>query len=258
MKTYFLKTISISILILLLASCATMKVKNSDKKVDKVQRIALFSTMIGKIQQPTFPLIDAAVFNAKTNSIADQIMDMQKQNIDKCREIVALSLKKTFKCDVIFGDSLQSQSGYTLLKDTYNNRNALRIDNDNYPFVITATGDINPFKFENGMVVSYFSESENYKNIISELSKKVNSDLIAISFSTLSVANVGMLGIMGTLRLDTYLYLFDNTGDLISKAHSWTKPATISGKEIDQYVSQLDNLSLIIEPMMNKIILNYK
>jgi hypothetical protein len=258
MKNNYFKVISLAIITIAFTSCATMKINYYGKKVDKVQNVALFSTMIGKIQQPLFPLIDAAAFNEKTNSIADQIMDLQKKNIDKCQEIVASSLKKTFNCKVLYADSLHTSAGFAELKEKYDFKNSLRIENDHYPLIITAKDDINPFRFERGDVIKYFNNSIIYKTMISELGKKINTDLIAVSYSTLTVAGVGMFGIYGYLRLDTYLYMFDKDGDLISDAHTWSKPTNISGKQIEEYKAQLDNLSIIIEPMMNKVILNYQ
>ena len=58
--------------------------------------MTLISTYIGKIEQPVLPLIAAAAFNAKTNKIADQIMDMQSKSVDTHREITAKTIEKYF------------------------------------------------------------------------------------------------------------------------------------------------------------------
>jgi hypothetical protein len=185
-------------------------------------------------------------------------MDMQKKNIDNYREIVASSLKKNFNCEVIFGNSLQEKTEFAELKEKFNFPNALRIEDDNYPMLINSSNDINPFRFENGKVLEFFKVPSNYKNTISEICKKVNSDLITISYSTLTVRGVSGFGIRGYLRLDTYIYLFDKDGNLNSDGHTWSKQTNISGKQIEDYKSQLDNLSLIIEPMMSKVVINYQ
>ncbi len=121
---------------LILTSCATSYVSYYGKKVDKVQSITLFSTMIGKIQQPVFPLIDAAIFNAKTNSIADQIIDLQKNNIDHFREIVASSLNRNFNCEILYGPSLEAKTELNEIKINYDFQKALRIDNRHFPDTI--------------------------------------------------------------------------------------------------------------------------
>jgi hypothetical protein len=258
MKTNILTISCLFLLAFTVSSCSTMKVNYSGKKVDNIKEITLLSTMIGKIQQPIFPLIDAAGFNEKTNSIADQIMDMQKKNIDKYREIIAASLKKNFYCEVIFGNSLLEKPAFKELNEKYNFPEALRINNDNYPLIITCQNDINPFKYDNGKVLGYVKSPENYKSTIGEICKNINTDLIAISYSTLTVAGVGAFGIIGSLRLDTYIFLFDKEGDLISDGHTWSTPQNVSGKNIEDYKSQLDNLSLIIDPMMNKVAINFE
>jgi hypothetical protein len=258
MKNKIFRINYLAVIALVLSSCATMKINYSGKKIDNVQDITLLSTMLGKINQPVIPLIDAAGFNAKTNNLADQIMDMQKKNIDNYREIVASSLKKNFNCEVIVGNSLQEKPEFTELMEKFNFQNALRIENDHYPMIIAGSKDINPFRFENGKVLIFFTVPSNYKNTISEICRKLDSDLIAISYSTLTVSGVSAFGIRGALRLDTYIYLFDKEGDLISDGHTWSKPANISGKQIDDYRSQLDNLSIIIEPMMNKVVFNFQ
>lgn len=258
MKNNYLKLISLAIVAIALTSCATIRISHYGKKVDKVEKVALFSTMIGKIQQPIFPLIDAAVFNQKTNSIADQIMDLQKKNVDKCQVVVASSLEKNFNCKVLYADSLCNSIEYAELKENYDFKSSLRTNNDHFPLIITAKDDINPFRFENGDVIEYFNYNTDYKFIISELGKRINTDLIAVSYSTFTITGAGVFGIYGYLRLDTYLFLFDKYGDLISEAHTWSKPENISGNQIDEYQAQLDNLSIILEPMMDKLILKYK
>jgi hypothetical protein len=243
--------------LLLITSCATIKVKNSGTKTEPVKSIILFSTMIGRIQQPVLPLIDAAAFNEKTNSIADQIMDLQKQTIDNYREIISNSLKKHFNCEVFSAASLHSIPEFSELKAKHNYSKNLRVDNNHFPQIIIGSDDINPFQFENGKIIQYFKEPGNYKQIISEINTMLKSDLVAVSYSQLSVIGAGMFGAWGNLRLDTYIYLFDKDGVLVTEGHTWSKQANISGRELQQYKYQLDNLSWIIEPLMIKIAGNY-
>jgi len=258
MKNTSFKFLSLTIIAVILSSCATMKINYSGKKLDKVQNIVLISTMIGKIQLPLFPLIDAAAFNTKPNGIADKIMDIQKQNIDKFRETLAFSLKKNFNCNVLYANALQNATGYAEVKANYDFQNSLLINDEHYPLITLASNDINPFKFENGVVTSYFTNIANYKPAISAICKKLEADLIAFSYSNLTVVGVGAFGVVGYLRLDTYLYLFDKDGDLISDAHTWSSPISTRGKEVNDYKVQLDNLPLIMEPMMNKVVLNFQ
>lgn len=284
MKNNYLKVLSLAIAAIVFASCAKMKIKYYGKKVEKVESIALFSTMIGKIQQPFFPVLSSAIFNEKTNAIADQIIDLQKRNIDNCREIVALSLKKNFNCKILYADSLHALAGFAELKRKFDFKNSLRYadtlhaqtqpaglldqiglnrslrsENDFYPLIITAKDDINPFQFKKGDVPKYFYNSANYKAVIAELGKKTNTDLIAVSYSALDVTAAGRFGITwyGDLQLYTCLLLFDKEGDMIASAYTYSKPTRISGEKIEKYKEQLDKLQTIFEPMMNKVIVKF-
>jgi len=240
--------------IIAFTSCSTIKVNYYGNKVNDVQSVTLVSTMIGKVQQPIFPLIDAGIFNEKTNSIADKIMDVEKKNINNYQSIVAGSLKRNYNCPVIFGDSLQNLEGYSQLKSTFNKKRNLSIESNHFPFIITAEDDIYPFSFEKGNVLAYFKTPENYKAITSEIAKTVGTDLFAVSYSTLAVGSIGYFGIYGSLYLATYLYIFDKEGNLVADASSISKPTSVSGKKIDEYLNQLDNISIILDPMIQKLL----
>jgi len=235
MKKNVLKTIVLAILAIAFTSCSTMKINYYGKKIENVQSITLVSTMIGKFQQPIFPLLDAGMFNEKTIKIADRIMDIQQKNIDKYRDIVAGSLKTNFKCKVIYGDSLQNTDGFESLKSSSNFKNNLRTENDHFPYIITAKNDINPFRFEKGDVVKYFATPENYKSAIAKIGEKTNTEYIAVSYTTLAVGGVGYFGIYGYLMLDTYIYIFNKNGDLVADGRTWSKPTSIGGKEVEEY-----------------------
>jgi hypothetical protein len=241
------------------------KVKFYGRPKDEIKSITLFSTMIGKIQQPVLPLINAAMLNENTNSIADKIMDLQKKNIDSYRDVVAFSLMRNFNCEVKYGNSLQSAVEFNELKDSFNFIKALRTENANYPYITVASNDLNPFIFTGGYVLQYFTVRQNYKPVISILCNKLNTDALAVSYSYLSLevgnslVNAAIIGsVFGHLRLNTYIFLFDKKGDLISKGHSWSKITYTAGSQINDYKRQFDNLSLIIEPMMVKIAGNFQ
>ena len=257
MKNYSFSAIALTLAITVFSSCATMRVNYSGKKVQKVQSIALVSTMLGKLQQPLFPLIDAAIFNDKTDKIATQIMELQQQHINRCRETIASKLQETFSCTVLYSDSLHAIEGFSALKESYNFESALRIQSPYYPFIVTPSDDLIPFKFQNDNVLNFFANKANYKSTIAAIAQQTKTDLIAVSYSTLTVVGFGMFGIVGNLNLTTHLYLFDKEGDLITDAHTWSPTMAISGKEIRDYATQLNSLPIILKPMLDKVKLNF-
>lgn len=238
-----------------LSSCSTYNKFNTvyhyGQLKDNIQNITLFSTMIGKIKQPVIPVLPAVSINEQTNSIAGEIMDLQVQNIDKFREIVASSLKRHFKCEVKYGISLHSMAEYQELKEKTNNNDAPKLKNKHFPYVVLASNDFNPFELIEGDAVQYFSEPQNYKLKAQTICQGLNTDILAVSFSRLSMEWIS--GFIGGLHLDTYLFLFDRTGNLFSQGHAWSMTTLTTGSQILDYKQQFDNLSFILEPIMFKL-----
>lgn len=249
--------IQILFLFLLFASCATVRVKSYSKRTERVKNVVLLSTMIGKVKQPLFPLIDAAIFNDKTNSVAKEIIELQQNNIKSFRLNCAKAIKNGLRCNVLFGDSLCALPEYKALINSYSSKNNLLTGNGFFPTITMCDNDLAPFKFDNGKVTSFFRNIENYKSIIADIGSKVDADLFAVSFSELNVINVSSFGIMGTLRLDTYLYLFDKSGNLMTEGHSWSEKCRTSGKQMKDYSNQLLSFSPTILAMIRKIVLSY-
>lgn len=248
-----MKKIILLVPVFLLFSCNTLIVKNHMKDTEKPKNIVLFSTIIGKINEPALPILYAPKFNERTIAIASQLNDLEKQKIDNYRNTLASSLKNNFKCDVIFGNSLVSHKDFLALKQKYDNPKSLLTENEHFPNLITASNDINPFAFEKGNVIKYFYNPTNYKGVLSELSKTLNSDYIAISFSELRVMKIGYFAKNATVRLETYLYLFDQNGNLISEGLGWTDTSKVSGSDPKEYESILDNFEEAIEPLVQKL-----
>ena len=257
MKTKILKFSIWTLLLFTITSCSSIRISYYGRNNEKVQKIALISTMIGKVDQPIFPLIDAAMFNPKINKIADEIFDMEKRNVDNVRNRVAESLKTNFKVNVLFGDSLYNSLEYGDLKKNFDFKRALDTGNERFPFIIIPKNEINPFMFENGKVPAYFDEKQkNYTRPISEIANKLNADLVAVSYSYISTG-AGMFGINGLANALTYLYIFDKKGNLISSSYNVSKVTQISGSDVNQFNDVIDNILPMIEPMMNKVLDKY-
>jgi hypothetical protein len=253
MKTNFLKLSAWAILLFTFASCSTIRVSYYGRSEEKVKKIALVSTMIGKVDQQIFPLIDAAIFNAKVNKIADDIFEMEKRNVDKLRDRVGESLAANFKVNVIYGDSLYKLSEYGELKKKFDFKRALDTNNERFPFIIIPKKEINPFMFEKGNVISYFNETEkNYTQPISSIANKLKVELVAVSYSYISTG-AGSFGISGVAQAITYLFIFDKKGNLISSSTNFSKGTVVSGSNVDHFNTEIDNLMGMIDPMMIKV-----
>ena len=247
-----------SAVLILLTSCETLKVAHYGTHSEKIKKVTILSVMIDKINQPALPLIDAGIFNGKTNSIAEEIMVLQQEYTNEHRHILATSFENHFNCVVRYGDSLHNHPEYANLMAEFNMPGELYTGNNNFPMIAISDGDISPFVFNNENVKNYFLSETNYKPVLGKIAEKLNSDFIAIAYSFLGVQTVGMFGASGKLVLYTTLYIFNSEGVLVSKAQNISDALNVKGDDPESYALTLKKYSAILEPMMLELETKYK
>ena len=82
--------------------------------------------------------------------------------------------------------------------------------------------------------------------------KGMGWDFVAVSYSRLNVIGANAFGILGNLRLDSYLYMFDKFGDLVATGKAYSKFTNVKGKELYDYQSKIEDFSLISDPLTSK------
>jgi hypothetical protein len=260
MKTNKFQIVALVILSLTVTSCSTtLKVRTTiaQKPLPKLNTIALVSAQITPIVQPLIPLIDAAAFNKKTNSIADQIMDEQKKRVDKLRQTLAENMGKYFQSTIRYGAELQADKNFAVISSKYNFVNNLRIESNNFPYIMIASGDINPFPVDKAKIVQFFKDPINYKQIAKDICTTLGTDAIAVSYTNLFVINAAAFGMSGGLSLNSILYLFDKDGDMIASGSYYSNPTMINGKEINDYRMKLDEYNAVCDLIVSKTATDY-
>lgn len=251
-------TLLMGISLFLFFGCSTLKVTHYGKKSGKVEKIVLLYAMIDKIQQPVLPLIDASIFNGKTNSIANEIIIMQQEYADEHRDTLANILKHFFRCPVLFGKSLHEHNGFDALEENLKVEGALYTGDDNFPMIALSSGDFNPFAFHPDYIRHFFDTESNYQSIVAEIADRLGTDLVAIAYSRLQVVSVDAFGLGGKIALYSEIYLFDDQGNLITKAQNRSDSHYLGGKHPEKYAWILDNFTLIVQPMLPEIAINYR
>lgn len=248
-KSYYVLIIG---LLLCCTSCATLKVKTSTPYQNRsIEKIALVGTYIGRVKQPKFPLIDASAFNKRTNKISDEIMDHQAELVHEIEKLVQTELTKRIKQKVLTQDDF-TESGLAKLNDKYKFDSMIFIEHDHYPKLLS-TSKVNWFPFENGEVLEYFNNFSN-PSISQDICKFLEVDAFAISYTRLNVISAGMFGMNGNLRLDTHLYIFDQSGNVIGKSEAYTKPMAKKGKKFADYKLVFDQYPVIVSLLNQDII----
>lgn len=248
-------------LTVLLASCASLMEVPTAEKIEKIDKIGLISTYLG-IVKPSLPLIDAAILNGKTNSISGELIGIFETNIDQFRENAATSLKNNFNCEVIYGEKLQKSDGFDELNKTYQNENSLAKDDPNFPEILHATNDLNPFQFVNGDIDFYFNNSANYGNTIIDICQKLKLKYVAVVYSFLRTSP-GSIVLPATVYLINQLYIFDDSGRCIatntksfskmSRGSNSTVAMKLKPYEPESYQMALDNHPAFIDLTIKRV-----
>ena len=254
MKNHLTKLYFILISFLFISCAAPFTVIKSYQPVkqSEIKKIALFPVMIGGLQKPIFPLVDAAIFNKKPNSIASDIMQLQSKKVNGIRDDIATILEKYSKSKILYGESLKGSPSYSNLEKLHSSSSLITKD-PNFSSIILADGDINPFKFIDANVHSFFKFPANYKLTIINICKGLEVDAIAINYSFLAFRNVQLFGYTAKLNLNTHLYLFDKFGNIIGEGKASSKGFQSKGKDISEYELVLDDYSTIFAPLVQNI-----
>lgn len=251
MKKYLILLLGI----LVLSSCAKVRVLTVKPYSGAYsgKTMGYFPAYFGPIKQPVLPLIDAAAFNAKTNEIADQIMDMQKQKIDTIREQTRRTIEENYGFHIVTSRELENDTAFITLREKYNNLRALLVDDKNFPIITMASGDINIFNFQDGNVTEYLSNPQNSKYSVKQICNMLGLDGLIITYSRFNVIGVTGFGISGNIRLETYLYVYNQEGDLIAEGVVASKPEIIGGKYVEEYSNRLYDYPMLIKLLVLKL-----
>jgi hypothetical protein len=256
MKNEITKTIIFCIAIAFLASCSTVKVTYPVKYSNKIDKIAVTSTYLG-VYKPVLPLIDAAVMNERINSIAPEITNTLEENIDVLRETIARLLKEDLNCEVLYGSALHENPNFDEVKKNFSFEESLVNENRNFPGIVSSSGDLIPFDFNNGKIVPYFKDPKNYKYPVSEICNKLGVNYLFVSVSML-IPVPGSLMVRSKIALNTYMYLLNKDGECIANGRNVSKTVPYTPDEIEGYQLMLDAHSEVFTPVISKMVSKYK
>jgi hypothetical protein len=237
---------------LMLSSCITTKVQVNSKYSGAIpiDTLNLVSVVYGPVVQPVIPLIDAAAFNGRTNKISDQILEEQKGMTDVYKKILLRNLNDRVTTYIKTGDHFTDEAA-----EPYKAKEGILIDNKNFPVVWFDGEGMNLWDYGKGTNVSSIFESDpQLKSRIARFAREMNVNNVLVSFNRLAVIGVGMFGSTGNIRLESYLYLYDANGNVMMDAYGWTKPSSISGRELYEYQAQMDKFEELVVLLSNELV----
>jgi hypothetical protein len=244
MKTYF-RLIFTLFIVVILSSCNQIRVLTSIpySKSQRIRSVALMPVVIGKIDQPIFPLIDAGMFNSKTNKIANLLIDEQTKIINAFRDSLALIISNQLKINVLSGDELYENPGFG---EVQHNASSMETEDKEFPYLIIPDKEKMPFICKKGNLPKALLSEEN-KKICITICEKLKVDAIAVSFLNLSVLGASAFGISGALATSIKVSIIDKNGKLVSEGFIVGKNTPINGKKIEDYKLKLNEYPFLAE-----------
>lgn len=237
--------------ILILSSCQTTKVQvySSYPGIIPIDTLNLVSVIYGPVLQPVIPLIDAAVFNGRTNRISEQILEEQRRMTDVYKETLLKNLNKKITTYIKTGDYFKDEAA-----EPYKAREGILIDNENFTVVWFDDGGMNLWDYDRGPNIrDIFENDPQLKSRIAGFTRELNVSNVLVCYNRLAITGVGVFGRSGKIRLESYLFLYDVNGIVIMDAYGWTKPSTIGGRELYEYTAQMDKFDELVILLSNEL-----
>ncbi len=222
---------------------------------DNFRSVALISTTISRAEATDAPLSSSAIFIEKMYAILDKIILMERQVLPSLRETAADEISKYFNSRVIYGEGMKDNSTITTLKSKYDSVTPVIINDKSYPGLNTIRDDLIPFPGYHGNISHFFKDEDNYKQVISEIGKAVNTDIIAICNLNYTVSLKGNSFInSGKIDLSTQLYLFYPDGRLLAFGNkSIPLVREIKGYDLNDFEDALKIFPFALVPILEEI-----
>ena len=237
-------------------SCKPYEVTYFEKKAQKIDKVAIVATYISPMQQDW--TLSISFFNERINSISSEINLLFKDYANIYRDSIASIVKENCNCEVIYGRELHNKPGFKLLKEGFDFPKALKTKNENFPYIIQATDDINPFMSIKNADAFLDTLSENQiKSTIKSICQGLEVNYLIVSYNFL-YSVPGNLYVRGRIALNNFIFLYDKDGDCLAWGKSKNNPGIpINGGKIEQYPEEMNKFPILISPVVENIIHNY-
>jgi hypothetical protein len=242
-------TLLFSFLTLTMLNCAQQGAFiNSKLTSNKPSKIFVASTIIGPIPQPILPLLDAAAFNSKTNKLASELNNLFLAEVNGFQDTLLIKLNKAFNTEFDLIDTVKypMKASFVVFK-------AEGVKNETFPFAYFADNDINIVDLKDGKDLERIFLQARQQTTISSNLKKVGVPNALIVFNRINVIGAGMFGINGTIRFETYMFLYDENGNLILDTKAFSAPTSISGNNITEYHLVMKKMPELIDQTIEKL-----
>lgn len=256
-KNIFSSLIVISILAIGCTPTKIVKVEyNNPTKNTIIDTLYIGTVAFGPFDKAILPLLDAAIFNRKTDALSSEILKIQNENINEIQKYLVDKLTSAELPFKVFGPEDLNAEKFTSYKVTQ----PLLLDDSNFPVVQFGENNINLFE-KNGNDYKYEIELNKDPNLSDRLGrqklqenlKKVGIKYFLVMYNRLSTTGVGFFGMDAALRLESDIIIYNQSGFIVTKGTLISKYFRTSGDNILDYRKAATDYVEIIDEFVLKI-----
>lgn len=211
---------SLFLLSLFIVACSVKPVTftGEKEKLSEYKKVSVIEFIIGPHYEPTFPLIDAGIFNAGLDDVADQILKYNHDNVDKMSDYFGEKLIEISNFEVRFGQELYTSDEYQNLINSVTTFD-LGHNDDDYIQSFVPLNSMNFFNLYDDLPDQLINNKRkliNYHPEMKKVAEQLNSDLvIVVTIDMYAVPQPGLFT-SNWARAPIYnILFFDNTGRLV-------------------------------------------
>ncbi len=245
------KSIVLLLSLLLFSSCLETKATLSSEidTFPPTDELFIGATMVGPIMQPLFPLIDADIFNKKTNEFSEELTAAQQEHVNSYKKILLDKLQKTYQITTPSDIGIRPE-GIQLADGQHD---TIIVNSENHPYIYVADGDFRLDQFKKAKnIEKMFATNEELKQQIKDVCEAYDYYHLVVSYSRVSVMSVSAFGAAGNVRLESYLFMYSKYGKLLFTVTGVTKPISTSGKVLEDYTDRFDEYDYLSSLMVQE------
>lgn len=241
MKLY-IKLFFVLITLVTLSSCRGLKLDGDIDKLIRSDSIPVVQFVVSPPYQPTFPLIDAALYNSDVEDIIPNILDT---NIVKANELAEFTLeffRDSTTLILLTGKEYYNSEEYRKLSTNVKTYNLELEDEDLFEFAIP-DGSKNFFNMYEGLPLGYFgrhSSEEKPNKTIKKIAEELDREIIAIIITGNLPGSPGFFSSKWSTTNIVQMFFYNKNGTLLASINNESPPYRVSGNDQEGYGKLLD------------------
>lgn len=236
MKLYIKLFFTFAILVTL-SSCKAIKLDGNIDKMLSYDSIAVVQFVVSPPYQPTFPLIDAAIYNSDVEDIVPDILEINKDKANELADYTFEFFRDSTTLNLLVGEVYYNSEEYSNLKSSIKSYSLELDDDDLFEFAIPKNSQ-NYFDMFESFPGGYFDDiatDETPNKTIKKIAEILDREIVAV-IATVNIPNSpGFFSSKWGTSNSVGLYFFSRDGKKLATVGTSSPNFPVSGDDPEGY-----------------------